>query len=566
MLFFMRKPCVNWEVKIGACKFLSAYGGGWTDDAVECFDYVLGLKNAGVNVLVTNNSWGGGGFSQTLHDAIEANIAAGVLPVIAAGNWSDNNDNYPYYPSSYMFPDVQGDSISVAAIDSGNNLAWFSSYGPTSVDVAAPGVDILSTLPGNSYGSYDGTSMATPHVVGLAALIAADEPGSSLVEIREAILCGTVSTPSLAGKIVTGGRVNAYNSLQAHCPPSISITAPESLSVVSGDVSLTADASSEYGIAQVEFFVNDSSVGIDTTYPYSVIWDASVSTPDIYTVKAVATDTDGVIGSDQVEMYVVSGCFDQPEALILDLGSDNDSGAAIGAALARSNISPIHADSITDIDPNEYPLVFIALGYYPGQHVLTAAESVYLSTYLDNGGMLYMEGGDTWYWDPDRPVHDYFGIIGAADGGHDLATVNGISGGLADGISFTATGTNAWVDRLQPVNGGVAVWENSSPSYIAGVSNQTATYRTVGCSFEFGNIPDQATQTDVMAAYLSFFEVTSCSVNQICPCENDWKNHGKYVQCVSHAAEDCLLAGLITGEEKGCLVSTAAKSECGKKK
>ncbi len=120
-----------------------------------------------------------------------------------------------------------------------------------------------------------------------------------------------------------------------------------------------------------------------------------------------------------------------------------------------------------------------------------------------------MEGGDTWAYDSVLSIHGYFGINGMDDGGPDLATLYGLSGSLAQGLSFTTSGENAWVDHLEAVNGGVPVWENSSPVYIAGVSNETATYRTVGCSFEFGNIPDEATQAQVMAAYLSFFDYVS---------------------------------------------------------
>ncbi len=506
---------VNWEVNIGACKFLDAGGGGTTEGAVQCFDYVLGLKNAGVNVVAINNSWGGGGFSQVLHDAIEANIAAGILPVIAAGNdYGNNNDSNPVYPCSYTFPNVPGDSLCVAAIDSGNNLASFSNYGLTSVDVAAPGVNILSSVPefvdSSGYASWSGTSMATPHVTGLVALLAANKLDSSLSEIREAILCGAIPTESLDGKVVTGGEANAYRSLQWNCSfPTVTITAPKNLASVSGLVSITAEASSSSGITQVDFYVDGSPVSADAVPPYSAIWDTSEASLGQHTVKAVAIDAQGVSTAAQVKVYVANACSNK-QALVLDLGSTNNSCDAITAALTRNNINPVHESSIGSINPAVYPLTFICLGYDTGsKHVLTAQESASLSAYLDNGGMLYMEGGDTWAFDPPQPVLNYFGINGVDDGWNDLATLSGFSGSLAEGLGFTASGINEWVDHLQAVNGGVNIWQNSSPVYVAGVSNQTPIYRTVGCSFEFGNIPDEATQTQVMAAYLSFFDYVS---------------------------------------------------------
>ncbi|MFM7137894.1 MAG: S8 family peptidase, partial [Planctomycetota bacterium] len=155
---------VNWQVSIMALKFLTGSGSGSTSGAIGAINYATRMRrDFGVNVVATNNSWGGGGFSTSLRDAIAAGGRAGILFIAAAGNDGTDNDVEPHYPSNYTDDAV----ISVAATDRSNRLASFSNFGVTSVDVSAPGVSITSTLPGNRYGSYSGTSMATPHVAGV---------------------------------------------------------------------------------------------------------------------------------------------------------------------------------------------------------------------------------------------------------------------------------------------------------------------------------------------------------------------------------------------------------------
>lgn len=201
---------VCWNVKLLSAKFLGASGGS-TANAIKAVDYFTNLKKAGLNIVATNNSWGGGGFSQALYDAIERANAAGVLFIAAAGNGGSDGrgDNLDArrgasYPASYTNNNI----IAVASITSTGAISSFSNYGAKSVDIGAPGSAIYSTLPDNKYGSYSGTSMATPHVAGAAALYAAHHPGSSAATIKSAILGSAVYTASLNGKCVTNGRLN----------------------------------------------------------------------------------------------------------------------------------------------------------------------------------------------------------------------------------------------------------------------------------------------------------------------------------------------------------------------
>jgi len=146
---------------------------------------------------------GGGGFSQGLEDAISYANDHNVLFVAAAGNSDSNNDVNPHYPSSYNVPNV----LAVAATDRNDAKAWFSSYGLTTVDLGAPGVDTLSTEPGNNYGYKSGTSMATPHVSGAAALLKGYNPSLSALDLKSIIMDSVDPVASMSGITVTGGRL-----------------------------------------------------------------------------------------------------------------------------------------------------------------------------------------------------------------------------------------------------------------------------------------------------------------------------------------------------------------------
>ncbi|RDV14540.1 peptidase S8 [Pontibacter diazotrophicus] len=200
---------VNWGVTMISCKFLGRRGGT-TANAVKAVDYLTDLKTRhGMNIVASNNSWGGGGFSQALFDAISRANAKEILFVAAAGNGGsdgvgDDNDVTASYPANYAVDNI----ISVAAITSTGAKSGFSNYGATTVDLGAPGSGIYSTTAFNTYSSYSGTSMATPHVTGGVALWAASNPGSTAAQMKAAIMNSTVPTASLAGKTVTGGRLN----------------------------------------------------------------------------------------------------------------------------------------------------------------------------------------------------------------------------------------------------------------------------------------------------------------------------------------------------------------------
>jgi subtilisin family serine protease len=200
---------VNWKTQIMPLKFLNAGGFGSVAGALEAINYAIKRKRAGVTIRVINASWGLSQRSRSLEDAIQKSYEAGILFVAASGSMSVNNDTTPHYPASYNI----GNIISVGALDKRDALAKFSNYGPKSVNLAAPGEDILTTSLGNDYKQRSGTSMATPLVSGVAALALSARPDLSVDQLRSLLLESVDKLPSLRNKVSTGGRINAARTV-----------------------------------------------------------------------------------------------------------------------------------------------------------------------------------------------------------------------------------------------------------------------------------------------------------------------------------------------------------------
>lgn len=216
---------VCWGVPLLAVKFLNANGAGSLSGAVGALNYVADMKQAyqdnngtkGANITVVNASWGSGADSQALKDAIQRLSDLGILFVAAAGNSGSNNDVTPVYPSSYALPNV----LAVAATTAKDALATFSNFGQQEVDLAAPGVGVLSTYLGNTYATLNGTSMAAPHVTGAVALLAGYHPEFTMAQIRDRILQSVDKTSRLTGKVQTGGRLNLLRALDPTAKPQL---------------------------------------------------------------------------------------------------------------------------------------------------------------------------------------------------------------------------------------------------------------------------------------------------------------------------------------------------------
>jgi serine protease len=312
---------VNWTASIMAAKFLDANGNGYTSDAINAIEFAVQAKallGTGANVRVLSNSWGGGGFSQALLDEISRANANEMLFVAAAGNASSNNDTTPSYPASYSAPNV----VSVAATDNLDRLASFSNYGPNSVHLGAPGVNILSTVRGGAYAWGSGTSMATPHVSGAAAL-ALSKCSLTTGSLKSALLDNVDRV--LGGWTITGGRLDVANALRACTsapPPDFTLSStPASQTIYRGaTASYSIGVGTQTGFAgSVALIVSGlpagttaslspASVGAPGSSTLTVV--TSVSTPTGTFLLTVAGVSGSIIHTLPVTLVVAA----QPQA------------------------------------------------------------------------------------------------------------------------------------------------------------------------------------------------------------------------------------------------------------
>ena len=391
---------VSWNVSLMALKFLGADGSGSTSGAVAAINYATRMRQSfGVNVVATNNSWGGGGLSSALRDAIAAGGSAGVLCVAAAGNESANNDATPSYPANYA-----GDAvISVAATDSSNRLATFSNYGVTTVDVAAPGVGIYSTVPGNGYASYSGTSLATPHVTGTVALLAAANPQATAAQIRTAILSTAVPLPALAGKVATGGLVNAAAALAAVGGGGGGGGEPPAQPAPTADVidvspdPRTTSVSAVLVVRLVSRQVAVSLAGVSVTTTDSIRWtvdglSAATASAGTY-VLTVAAAGSGIVATDDAAALAVSvsDTWVTQAATIADAGDTLATAAAVGISAGEVRLSGRIGDgSYAARDVDLYKVVLAA-----GQTLVIDVDAQTLSggSTLDSYARLFNSSG-----------------------------------------------------------------------------------------------------------------------------------------------------------------------------
>ncbi|MCX6272734.1 MAG: C25 family cysteine peptidase [Bacteroidetes bacterium] len=199
--------------------------------------------------------------------------------------------------------------------------------------------------------------------------------------------------------------------------------------------------------------------------------------------------------------------------LIVDHDPNTNSGPAMNTAIQALGLQAVYSTTFP-ADLSVYSSIFVCLGIYSSNYVLSSAEGQQLATYLDGGGRLYMEGGDTWAYDSQTPVHSYFKVTPGGDGNGDLGTLTGQSGTFTEGMNFLYSGDNAYIDHISAANGSgaFAIFQNQNPSYGTGVAYDGGSYRTIACSHEFGGLSDgvsPSTCADLMMQYLTFFGLYS---------------------------------------------------------
>ena len=297
---------INWQVSLMSLKVLGADGGS-ASKMIEAYRYAKQMRELwlssggtrGANVRVLNNSYGGSGFSQSAYLAIQELAGAGILFAAAAGNDGTDNDTYAHFPSSYDLPNI----IGVAATDRVDGLASFSQFGARTVSMGAPGRTILSTIPNNSYAFYGGTSMATPHVAGGAALLLAANPNLSLQQLRGALLYGGDLLPALQGKTTTGRRLNLVRSLQSATEndftPPAQVGGLRVIGQIGRSVTLAWNAPGDDGVvgraADYDVVFRDGAAPASPfVLPFSVT-PASVGTQQTATVSIPFRHTSGTI-------------------------------------------------------------------------------------------------------------------------------------------------------------------------------------------------------------------------------------------------------------------------------
>jgi subtilisin family serine protease/uncharacterized membrane protein len=359
---------VNWEVSILALRFLGPNGGS-TSDGIECINYATQI-----GVDLSSNSWGGGGYSQLLKDAIAAAGEANQLFVAAAGNDGMNIENYTTYPAGYTFDDAIDNIISVASTDRNNDISYFSNYAATKVDLGAPGSNIYSTTPNNSYSTYSGTSMATPHVAGACALYLSLNSDVDFQAVKRDLLETTVPILALDGKCRSGGVLNLNDFISRADASPVRV---QSLAMT-GSIGLT-----NYFSPGETVVVNATYKNLSNALVGSVVSELSTSAPgvnfEVSRIDFSNVQAGGVIEPETAFSFTIPESFETPGIIDLEIQTVI---SAFDASVFRLRLQVFEEAQVTgtisDASTNiEITGAVLALSGPINQEVLSDADGSY---------------------------------------------------------------------------------------------------------------------------------------------------------------------------------------------
>ncbi len=499
---------VAWNAQIQPVRM--AFGTHWTQND-WIIDAVTWATDNGADIL--SNSWGGGApstaESNTMDYALQTGRGGlGCLLVFASGNESAGVG----FPAAYSQTIAVGasspcDELKTISSCDGENF-WGSNSGPQQT-VVAPGVLMVTTdiagvsgmVNGDYVSGFNGTSSATPVVAGALAVILSQDPGLTSAQAQEILQAGADDQVGPANQDPAGfdnnfghGRVNLANMLALMGGPA----APNNLTCTENavGVQLSWTAGEPYDSVTIRrdgtllsTLAGDATGFLDLNVPAGQHnWE----------IQGFVATTPSI--GRQCSLFLIGDARD----LIWSPGTGTvDSGTIFGTNLVQTGRSAVLTSNLLAFnDLDVFDRVWVMLGMFPNNHQITLDESAALVNYLTNGvggQALYMEGGDTWFFDPQRPIHSEFGITGLSDGSttDNLAEVAGalVTGCDLSGISLTYTGENTWVDRLAASVGASVVQSNVTPAYDVAVFRDNGGRLTFGASYENGGLSDGLNST-----------------------------------------------------------------------
>ncbi len=495
---------VVWSAQIQPVRL--GFGDHWTENA-WIIDAITWATDNGADIL--SNSWGGGSPSTAEQSSIQYALTVGRAGLGSLVVFSSGNEN-----GAITFPAAYPETIAVGASSPcderkspsscDGDTSWGSNFG-TQQTVIAPGVLMVTTdnsgaggfVNGDYIGGFGGTSSAAPVVAGALALLLSQDSTLTASEAQSILEASSEDQVGPPGEDTPGfdihfghGRINVANML-------VSLGSPEApLNFTCSEQTLGVQLSWTPGEPYDQVLISRDGVLL-ATLGGNVTGFLDISVPTGQHIWEVQ----GVVGSSQ---SLSRSCLlfllgDARDLIYSPETGAVDSGTALTEALLQSGRSVVLTSSLAALPVlDDFDRIWVQLGMFPNNHTLTAQEGDSLDSYLSNGiggDALYLEGGDTWFFDPQTSVHSRFGITALADGSSvdNLGLVVGFSATGCDlsGLNFNySPDENTWIDRLAANVGSSVVQSNNSPSYDVAVHRNAVFFKTFGASYEMGGLID----------------------------------------------------------------------------